>query len=159
MSNTFADKEQRSTIKRDTIFLPFQTLSRYFPLQISKAWVASASSGRKKVVLRNRRIGQHLEKFEAAYAKLKAGGGFETLRSGIGNKLAFVQPLGTTVPYLRDQVVLGQALAYLWPLKAYVCMYVIYRIFDKPVCCCTNTVRNAFLFWVFVFFSMQLHEY
>ena len=75
-------------------------------------------------MLRNRRIGQHLEKFEAAYPKLKTGDGFEILKSGIGNNLAFVQPLGTTVPYLRHQVGLGQALAYLWPLKAYVCMYV-----------------------------------
>ena len=101
-------------------------------------------------MLRNRWIGQHLEKFEAAYPKLKAGGGFEILRSGIGNNLAFC----TTT---RNHGSLSEGSGRSWtgpglPMTIdsvcmYVCMYVIYRIFDKPVCCCTNTVRNAFLFW------------
>lgn len=56
---------------------------------------------------------------EAAYPKLKAGGGFEILRSGIGSSLAFVSPpaTGYSVPYLRDQAGRGQALAYIRPLQ------------------------------------------
>lgn len=65
---------------------------------------------------------KQLKEGQVNHPKLKARGGFEILRSEIGNNLAFVQPLATTVPYLRDQVGLGQALAYLWPLQAYVCM-------------------------------------
>ena len=59
------------------------------------------------------------KKLEGAYPKLKAGGRFEVLRCGIGSSLAFVPPpaTGYSVPYLRDQAGLGQALAYLRPLQ------------------------------------------
>ena len=46
------------------------------------------------------------KKLEAAYPKLKAGGGFEILRSGIGSSLAFVPPQATgySVPYLKKHL-------------------------------------------------------
>ena len=59
------------------------------------------------------------QKIEAMYPKLKAGGGFEILRSGMDNKLMFVPPTACrySVPYLRDQADIGQALAYVRPLQ------------------------------------------
>ena len=90
------------------------------PVKSQKLELQTAGLGRKKVVFGNK--DQAIEvskKLEAAYPKLKAGGGFEILRSGIGSSLAFVSPpaTGYSVPYLRDQAGLGQALAYIRPLQ------------------------------------------
>lgn len=90
------------------------------PVKSQKLELQAAGLGRKKVVFCNKDGAIEVsKKLEAAYPKLKAGGGFEILRSGIGRSLAFVSPpaTGYSVSYLRDQAGLGQALAYLQPLQ------------------------------------------
>ena len=90
------------------------------PFKSRKLELRAAGLGRKKVVFGNKDGAIEVtKKLEAAYPKLKAGGGFEILRSGMGSSLAFVPPpaTGYSVPYLRDQAGLGQALAYLRPLQ------------------------------------------
>ena len=90
------------------------------PCKSQKLQLQAAGLGRKKVVFGNKDGSVDVsKKLEAAYPKLKAGGGFEILRSGIGNSLAFLHPpaTGYSVSYLRDQAGLGQALAYLGPLQ------------------------------------------
>ena len=90
------------------------------PVKSQKLELQAAGLGRKKVVFGNKDEAIEVsKKLEAAYPKLKAGGGFEILRSGIGSSLAFVSPpaTGYSVPYLRDQAGLGQALAYIRPLQ------------------------------------------
>ena len=59
-------------------------------------------------------------KLESTYPKLVEGGGFEILRSGARNDLVVVTPpmAGYSVPFLRDQSGLGQALAYVRPLQS-----------------------------------------
>ena len=90
------------------------------PVKSQKLELQAAGLGRKKVVFGNKDEAIEVsKKLEAAYPKLKAGGGFEILRSGIGSSLSFVSPPATrySVPYLRDQAGLGQALAYIRPLQ------------------------------------------
>ena len=82
------------------------------PVKSQKLELQAAGLGRKKVVFGNKdgRAIEVSKKLEAAYPKLKAGGGFEILRSGIGSSLAFVSPpaTGYSVSYLRDETGLGQ---------------------------------------------------
>lgn len=82
------------------------------PCKSQKLQLQAAGLGRKKVVFGNKDGAVEVsKKLEGAYPKLKAGGGFELLRSGIGSSLAFLPPpaTGYSVPYLRDQAGLGQA--------------------------------------------------
>ena len=90
------------------------------PNKSQKLQLQSAGLGRKKIVFGNKDGAIEVnQKMEAMYPKLKAGGGFEILRSGMGNKLMFVPPTacGYSVPYLRDQAGIGQALPYVHPLQ------------------------------------------
>ena len=61
-----------------------------------------------------------MNKLEEIYPKLKEGGGFEILRSAVKNEMAVVTPPvgGYTVPFLRDQSGLAQAIAYIRPLQS-----------------------------------------
>ena len=90
------------------------------PNKSQKLQLQSAGLGRKKIVFGNKDGAIEVnQKMEAMHPKLKAGGGFEILRSGMGNKLMFVPPTacGYSVPYLRDQAGIGQALPYVHPLQ------------------------------------------
>ena len=102
-------------------FFVSPTLNRIKCQLVSKASITSCRVRQKKGGFREQRRGSRSQqkKLEGAYPKLKAGGGFELLRSGIGSSLAFLPPpaTGYSVPYLRDQVGLEQALAYLRPLQ------------------------------------------
>ena len=79
--------------------------------------------GQKKVVFSSKgSFVDAKEKLESVYPKLKDAGGFELLRMGSPNaKLFLINPPagGYSVPFLRDTVGLGQALAYIWPLQMY----------------------------------------
>ena len=90
------------------------------PCKSQKLELQAAGLDKKTLVFGNKDGSVNVsKKLEAAYPKLKSGGGFEILRSGIGNSLAFLQPpaTGYSVSYLRNQAGLGQALAYLRPLQ------------------------------------------
>ena len=94
---------------------------------------ASVPSRAQKIALQNAGLGHWKELFsckgtaldvktrlESVYPKLKAGAGFELLRSGSpSSKLSLIIPPsgGYSVPFLRDAARLGQALAYVRPLQ------------------------------------------
>ena len=65
------------------------------PVKSQKLELQAAGLGRKKVVFGNKDEVIDVSKLEAEYPKLKAGGGFEILSSGIDSSLAFVSPSPT----------------------------------------------------------------
>ena len=103
----------------------------FFCLESTQA--ASVPSHAQKIALQNVRLGRRKVFFsckgtaldvktrlESVYPKLKDGGGFELLRSGLpSSKLSLMTPPsgGYSVPFLRDTAGLGQALAYIRPLQ------------------------------------------
>ena len=92
------------------------------PTRQEKLLLQSAGLGRKKIVLGSKDSAKKVqERLEAAFPKLADAGGFEILRSGGSPKqLVLVRPpphSGYSVPFLRNNSGLGQALAYVRPLQ------------------------------------------
>lgn len=91
------------------------------PNKADKLNLLAAGLGRKKLTFGNRDDAQTFKrKMEDAYPKLKLGGGFDLLRSGVRpGELLIIKPspLGCTVPFLRDYAGLGQALIYVRPIQ------------------------------------------
>lgn len=101
-----------------------ETWTREFlcvPNKADKLNLLAAGLGRKKLSFGNRDDAQTFKrKMEDAYPKLKLGGGFDLLRSGVHpGELLIIKPspLGYTVPFLRDYAGLGQALIYVRPIQ------------------------------------------
>ena len=91
------------------------------PNKADKLTLLAAGFGCKKLTFGNRDDAHTLKrKMEDAYPKLKLGGGFDLLRSGVqpGELLVIKpSPLEYTVPFLRDYAGLGQALIYVRPIQ------------------------------------------
>ena len=91
------------------------------PSKADKLTLLAAALGRKKLRFGNRDDAQTFKrKMEDAYPKLKLGGGFDLLRSGVrpGELLVIKpSPSGYTVPFLSDYAGLGQALIYVRPIQ------------------------------------------
>ncbi|KAK2572104.1 hypothetical protein P5673_002306 [Acropora cervicornis] len=91
------------------------------PSRAQKITLQNAGLGRRKVVFSCKGTALDVKtKLESVFPKLKAGGGFELLRSGSpSSKLSLITPPsgGYSVAFLRDAAGLGQALAYIRPLQ------------------------------------------
>ena len=91
------------------------------PTKADKLTLLAAGLGRKKLTFGNRDDAPTFKrKMEDAYPKLKLGGGFDLLRSGVRpGELLLIKPppSGYTVPFLRDGAGLGQALIYVRPIQ------------------------------------------
>ena len=93
------------------------------PSRKEKSDLQAAGLGRKKIIFSSNDNAVAVQgKLEEEFPKLKAGGGFEILRSG-GTRpkgLVAINPntaCGYSVKFLRDESGLGQALAYIRPLQ------------------------------------------
>lgn len=91
------------------------------PTKADKLTLLAAGLGRKKLVFGNRDDAPTFKrKMEDAYPKLKLGGGFDLLRSGVRpGELLLIKPpsSGYTVPFLMDGAGLGQAIIYVRPIQ------------------------------------------
>ena len=91
------------------------------PSRKEKMDLHPAGLGRKKIVFGCKDNAVAVQaKLEEEFPKLKAGGGFEILRSGGSRALVTINPhmvSGYSVRFLRDESGLGQALAYIRPLQ------------------------------------------
>ena len=92
------------------------------PSRADKLALQDAGLGRKTITFgRNDNAHAFVLKIETVYPKIKAGGGFELLRSGVSNKeLVLITPpsSGYTVPFLRESSGIGQALIYVRPMQS-----------------------------------------
>lgn len=84
--------------------------------------LALSGLGRKTITFgRNDNAYAFVLKVETVYPKIKAGGGFELLRSDVSNKelvLIAPPPSGYTLPFLRESSGTGQALIYARPMQS-----------------------------------------
>jgi len=90
------------------------------PNKSEKIKLQNAGLGRRKICFGCSDSAKVLQdKLEKEYPKLRSGGGFELMRSGMHNSLMVIIPPmgGYSVPFLRDQAGLGQALAYIRPMQ------------------------------------------
>ena len=95
-----------------TAYLPDQTKSPYKIVGLAGEKYVSAKANYSKLE----------EKLFEVYPKISDGGGFQILRAGPGghsSSLSVISPPpnGYSVPFLRDESGLGQALAYIRPLQ------------------------------------------
>ena len=104
-----------------TIFycLPLKSTT-FIPSRPEKILLQNAGLGRRKVVFSSRASALELkERLESVFLKLKESGGFELLKSANGTLLSVIHSpaCGYSVPFLWDAAGLGQAPAYIRPLK------------------------------------------
>lgn len=135
--STFQAKNRSSNPKqkqRGVFFQPKETWTHEFfclaqkiqdrvPSRAGKFELQAAGLGCRKICFHSKaNFVEFSKKLEEEYPKLKSGGGFVLLRTGVqGNScLATITPPGSgySVPFLRDCSGLGQATAYIRPYNA-----------------------------------------